>query len=396
MISAADHPDELNRLKELLEYEVLDTEDEICFDELTELASTLCNTPISLISLVDDKRQWFKSRVGLDATETPKEIAFCSHAILQDHIFEVPNALEDARFSDNPLVTEAPNIRFYAGAPLITSEGYPLGTLCVIDTHCNTLSEKQKKALTILAKQVVSQLTLRLQNKRLERMSKEREKIYAILAHDLKSPFNGVIGLSKLLVNSAENFDHAQIKQFSTEIQKASLNIFQILDEILQWSEECMGNSSCRLTSASLRTAIDESAEVLNDALVLKHLTLDISSPSEQKVLADNTLLKIVLRNLLANAIKYSPESASIKITSSASEGVVQCTISDQGSGISNELKAQLFKSSVTSQTGTFGELGHGLGLSLCGDLIDKQNGKIWLDESYLSGTRIIFELPAA
>ncbi|MED5380306.1 MAG: GAF domain-containing protein, partial [Pseudomonadota bacterium] len=111
------------RLAELLSYDVLDTEAEQLFDDLTVLASQICETPIALISLIDPNRQWFKSRVGLNAEETSRDIAFCSHAILQSDVFEIPNATLDPRFHDNPLVTGAPDIRFYAGAPLITPSG---------------------------------------------------------------------------------------------------------------------------------------------------------------------------------------------------------------------------------------------------------------------------------
>ena len=151
----SNQPRELSRLAALLRYEILDTPEETVFDDFTELAAQLCGTPIALISLVDDRRQWFKSRVGLDVSETPREISFCTYTILGEEVFEVSDTLQDPRFRDNPLVLGDPQIRFYAGAPLTTPDGYNLGTLCVIDRQPRQLSNEQRGLLERLGRQVM-------------------------------------------------------------------------------------------------------------------------------------------------------------------------------------------------------------------------------------------------
>jgi GAF domain-containing protein len=145
----------------LWQYDVLDTVPEEVFDDLTDLAAYICDAPVALISLVDENRQWFKSKVGMSTRETSRDISFCAHAILGEGLFIISDAKKDVRFRNNPMVTGPAKIRFYAGAPLITPDGHALGTLCVLDKKPRTLRPEQKQALRVLAHHVVSQLELR-------------------------------------------------------------------------------------------------------------------------------------------------------------------------------------------------------------------------------------------
>lgn len=167
------------RLQALRKYKILDTDPENAFDDLTILASHICETPVALISLIDSERQWFKSKVGISVNETPREISFCAKAIQQPYLFVVPDASKDPRFSSNPFVVSDPKIRFYAGAPFSSSDGHPLGTLCVVDMVPRQLTPGQESALLALSRQVQAQFELRKNLIDLRAALKERDRAEA-------------------------------------------------------------------------------------------------------------------------------------------------------------------------------------------------------------------------
>ena len=193
---------ELQRLHAVHQAQILDTLNDEEYDEITLLASEICQTPISVISIIDEKRQWFKSKVGLSATETSRDIAFCAHAINKpDDILIVPDARLDERFNDNPLVIGDPNIVFYAGVPLIDDNGFALGTLCAIDTKPRTLSDTQLKSLKTLAKKVISIITLKKKNSAL--LESEKQLLESI---NFNCPYFLLISKNNEIIELGDNY----------------------------------------------------------------------------------------------------------------------------------------------------------------------------------------------
>lgn len=232
--------DEQARLAALRRYRILDTEPEQRFDDLTMLASQICDTPMSLITLIDSDRQWFKSRVGLGVAETSRSVAFCAHAIHQPDIMQVPDATSDARFRDNPFVTGEPNIRFYAGAPLITPDGYALGTLCVIDVRPRHLSDAQLRALDALRRQVESQLELRQNLDELAQALAERDRAEAAqtaLVEELRESLEKVEKLGALMPYCSTCELNLVIPASPASIPKVSEGVRQLLQG-KGWTDE--------------------------------------------------------------------------------------------------------------------------------------------------------------
>jgi class 3 adenylate cyclase len=232
---------EEKRLQALQAYDILDTLPEQDFDDLTAIAAQICGTPIALISLIDRDRQWFKSNLGFDRTETDRDSSFCAHAILEpDQVMVVPNALEDDRFKRNPIVIEEPNVQFYAGAPLVTSDGYALGTLCTLDSKPQSLNDTQLDALQALSRQVVGQMELRRINVQLKAEQAKSDRLLfnilpQVIAEQLKaSPTLIAERYDDVAIVFADlvNFTHFSSRVSATEVVALLNDIFSCFDRL--------------------------------------------------------------------------------------------------------------------------------------------------------------------
>jgi hypothetical protein len=308
---------ESKRIKTLLDFQILDTISEKDFDDITHLAATICNTPISLVSLIDNERQWFKSKKGLTISETSRDVSFCAHAINQpNELFIVNDSRLDDRFYDNPLVTGAPHVVFYAGATLITPDGEALGTLCVIDDQPRELNSAQMEALRILSRQVIAQMILRKQNIELnekqsvlELKNEELQRFAQVIAHDLKSPIQNISRIIDTIINTNANDNSSNSKQLS-EIQRSCVKIEEFIQGLLNYT---------RAESHKLDIDQIDLNELMHECILLASPPPDINISVNGKVdlfASDEILIKQVILNLLTNTIKYNnKEEGAIQIS---------------------------------------------------------------------------------
>ena len=227
-------------------------------------------------------------------------------------------------------------------------------------------------------------------------MQKDQQQIFAVMSHDLRSPFNGILGLSRMLRQKADTLTPERLAQMADGSLDSSLKVYQLLDEILQWSRSQLGAVEVELTATPLDPLIIETLEWMKESFELKNLNVTHVKNESSVAMADANLTKTIIRNLLANAIKYTPEQGSIHIETDTIDGEVRLVVADTGEGIPLDITGELFSECIASQCGTDGESGHGLGLRLCGDFARKQKGYLSLDGNYKEGARLTLNLPSA
>ena len=382
---------EKERFENLKSYSILDTLPEKSYDDLTAIAAQICDTPIALVSLIDDKRQWFKSHHGLEATETPREFAFCAHAINDpEHMFIVADSRNDERFHDNPLVTGDPVVIFYAGVPLVSNEGYPLGTICVIDHKPHTLSEGQKASLNALSNQVVQLFTLRKRNEELNKTLTELEftnqslKDFAyIAAHDLKSPLNGISSLIKLLREKHElSFDKEDIELLNL-VEYSSDKLKELIDGFLDYSRISHLNIHKEFVN------VDYALETVQHYFYSEKFVEFIVQSSIKEMFTSKTLLDQILLNLVSNAVKYGNKvPTQITISIDFIDNEYRLLIKDNGPGIPQDKLDDMFNLfKILTMEDRYGKQGNGIGLATVKKAITHLDGRIEVASERDKGT---------
>ncbi|EAR01990.1 sensor histidine kinase [Maribacter sp. HTCC2170] len=398
MLEPKDHINEKERLASLESYSILDTLPEEDYDNLTAIAAEICGTPISLVSLLDNKRQWFKSRHGLGVSETPKEYAFCAHAINEeDDIFIVQDSRTDERFHDNPLVIGEPRVIFYAGISLYSDTGLPLGTLCVIDHKPKLLSQSQIKSLKALSNQVINLLKLRKSNillkksvEELENKNIELERFAYIAAHDLKSPLNTINTTAELFTECYSSKFDEDGKKMLGFIKSSTNKLKGLIDGLLDYSK-----SESVLKEEVTDIEIPKLKDDINGLFSHDNaLNLEIKT-NLRKINTNRTALNQILINLVSNAIKYNDKTVvKIQIEIEKKHGYYEFVVKDNGPGIASENQDKIFQIfKILGPADKFGNCGNGIGLATVKRIIEKMGGKIHLDSVLGEGCEFHFTL---
>jgi signal transduction histidine kinase len=404
MINPQKPPDEEQRLDILQEYQILATPSEQSYDDITFLASQICETPIAAISLVDSDRQWFKSKVGLEADETSRDIAFCAHAILdKTQLLVVQDAQQDERFRGNPLVTGNPHIRFYAGAPLVTPGGYPLGTLCVIDSKARELSPGQKHALEILSREVVSLMELRKALRELDRTRRQqlelKDQFLSHVSHELRSPLTVILQFVTIILDGLAGGMTPEQKEYLEIMHENALQLHKMIEDLFEITRMQSGKLSLEKRATDLAELVEKvvDSRQLNarEAGIQLNCRLGNALPY---VYADPPRITQVVTNLVDNAIKFTPEAGNIHIGVDRDPDLgrmLRVSVSDSGCGIDPEDFRRIFERLYQIQKcKESARKGLGLGLSICHDLVTRHAGKIWVESKVGQGTTFHFTLP--
>lgn len=391
MQSAPVPPDEERRLRRLYGYGILDTLDEEEYTDIVRLVSEICRTPMANISFVDRDRQWFKAVVGLESRETPRDVAFCAHTILGTELFTVEDAAADPRFHDNPLVTGDPTIRFYAGMPLTTPDGFQLGALCAIDSVPRTLTATQRDALVVLARHVVDLLELRSRNRELERLSEVKTRMLAIIAHDLRSPVSMLSSMVSLLSDDA--MPEEEREELMRDIGAMLSSTRYLIDNVMGWAsrELTVDERQAESTPVDIARLLDEIVESARFETSRKGNSVSVELPEPiGPLVVERSTIVFIVRNLLMNANKFTSDGR-IALAAWVERDTVHISVSDSGIGMDQQQVESLFHwDSRSRRNGTAGERGAGLALLLSHDLARRIDGRLSVESEPDRGSTFI------
>ena len=392
---------ETDRLSALYGLDILDSAPEQDFDDIVGLAASVCGTPMALVTLVDTDRQWFKARVGTDLTETSRDLSFCAHAILGQDLLVVPDASKDARFADNPIVDMEGGIRFYAGAPLITTDGYALGTLCVIDNEPRRVDVAQLQALRALARQVTSQMELRrhavaLSNTtaRLQELERRKDDLAGLVGGELRAPLRLMSSYLDNLGNTG--FQDAEMADLVGRATAGHVRGFlDLIHHLTTMAEAGLGSESLHMRQIDLTRLTRRAVEAVRPIAATKQIwILNQAGGPSLPIIADAVRLEQVLTHLLFAAVKYTPPGGRVRVGTEIESGpTVRVDDMDMPDGVRPELFPHLYYGAIAHPS----EIpGPDHGLAVAKKILDAHHATVALSDRPGDGTSLHVVFPFA
>ncbi len=384
--------DEELRIESLRKSGILDTSADARFDTIVDLTQKIFDVPVCLISFVDEDRQWFKSCYGVDVKETSRNIAFCNYTILTDEVFEVPDAALDDRFKENPLVTGLHNVRYYSGAPIISVEGFNVGTLCIIDTVSREpMSDQNTQILRKLASMVSDILAQDGKVRDTKTDTVVRADYFAQVSHELRTPLNAIVGVSNIM--QKELCDNEKLSPLVDTLCNASTSMMSLMEMLMDTSALASKKLSISKEKFFLNDVWMSVLDIVRSAYKESPLSLvvDIDHDETATFYGDAFRIKQVVLNLLTNAYKYTDEgSVELKVT--LNDELLKVVVTDTGIGLSDDNIAQIFDRYTQIDKGQKG--GVGLGLSISKQLTSLMGGELSVESVVNKGSSFTLTLP--
>lgn len=382
--------DEADRQRAVDDLDIVDTPREAAFDDIVGLAAALCGTPDAAFTVLSEQRQWFKAEVGLDATETPRDLAFCGWTILDTSPLVVEDTLLDRRFREHPSVLEGLKIRFYVGLPIAAPDGQPVGSLCVMDSVPRHLSPLQRQTLRVLANQIQTQLALRssLQHQRV--LAQRKEELTQLIVHDLKSPLGAIVPNAQFIVQQS---DAVVVAEAASEIALAADRMNRMVLDVLDVSR-----SEGELPLSRSPTDVRELLHIVQSQFAARaaitNVHLHITDGPTLTASLDRQLMLRVFDNLIDNAIKYG--RSRIDIDATTVDDTVVIVIADDGPGIPPADRRRIFARNQRLRIHEHHESSssRGLGLCFCALAIGAHGGTITVDDNVPHGSRFRIVMP--
>ncbi|MBS1687577.1 MAG: GAF domain-containing sensor histidine kinase [Bacteroidetes bacterium] len=367
---------ELERVINLAEYKIDYSTAEKSFADLTRLAAGIAGTDISLINLIDSYTQWTIANYGLDMVQMPRTDSVCQYTIMENDHFEVLDLSRDDRFKDKIYVTESPSLKYYYGIPL-KSDGYNIGALCVLDPQTKTLSHDKIQYLHIIANEIIYRLKSQKVIESLSRRVDEMKNIHHKVAHDIRGPLSGIIGLTNIIIEEGQNNTIDDMLESNKLICKSSESIIELADSI-------MNSYKLELATAAVKFSLLDFKGKLEALYVPQakskniHFSVTLSAGDDKVPFPINTLMQIA-GNLIANAIKFTPNGGTVSVDLQLLKGksAIRITVKDTGRGMQQEDIDNVMRGNLASANGTSGEIGYGFGLILVKHLISDLNGSL-------------------